>query len=569
MASQSLQIQLFSKSEQERLKRTLIAAGIGISAERYLRLVILLAVILGLSAAVAAVLYGESITMAAAAAVIVFGVTYVAGRRFPALSAKARAERIESDLPIAIRSIAIQLNMRLPFEIALENVASWGFQCSSEFARALDEIAHGASIPEAIQAIGARVDSTIVKRVMAQLVRAYEEGTGGDVLKKLADELIAVQKLRLRAFGAQVSFLGLVFIALACIAPTLYLVYAMITSLYLGSKIDPAEIWFMFLVVFPAIVTAIIVYISLRTPRAITGGSEPFLSGKERSLLHSELEKLGIVMPLEKVFLYSIVLSAVASLALLIAFPASVPYNFIALFLPLFGYFVLLYMIEARAKELEEYLPDALFQVAAFEKGVPIERMIRNIARSGYRALSEEFAMASRQIAAGASVSKALFAISRRTASKLLERAIILLNQCYRTGRDTQVAVRETAEDIFEMLMLAKEQTAMLAMQRYTILIGGCILIPIILAFVISIISSLGYQPGAGLSKITEAERQAIISASTDAIQWYLIIYVLLASIFISHQEGKARKFIIYFLIFATIALAIFNVVKAQIRISA
>lgn len=544
-----------------------MAAGIGISADRYIKLVVLLSVIIGLSVIAATILSGESAPMATAIGVIVFGTAYVLGRRIPSYIAKARAERIESDLPIAIRSIAIQLNMRLPFEIALENVASWGFQCSPEFARALDEISHGASIPEAIQAIGARVDSTIVKKVMAQLVRAYEEGTGGDVLKRLADELIAVQKLRLRSFGAQVSFLGLVFIAIACIAPTLYLVYAMVASLYLGSKVDPAEIWVMFTVAFPAIVTAIIIYIRLRTPRALTGGGEGFLSGKERLLLHSELGKLGIVMPLEKLFIYAISISAVISLAGLFALPASVPYNFAILFLPLFGYFVLLYRVEARAKEMEEYLPDALFQVAAFEKGVPIERMIRNIARSGYRALSEEFAMASRQIAAGASVPKALSAIGRRTSSKLLERAIVLLNQCYRTGKDVQVAVRETAEDIFEMLMLAKEQTAMLAMQRYTILIGGCILIPIILAFVISIISSLGNQPGTELSKITVAERQAILSAATDATQYYLMIYVLLASLFISYQEGKTRKFIIYFLVFAVVALTIFNIVRTQVSI--
>lgn len=556
----------FAERELLGLNKALISAGLRISAKRYLKIVVLLSVLLAVIAASLLFLSKEDALMIISVAMIVLGAAYILGKKIPSFLSKSRAEAIESDLPIALHSIAIQLNMRLPFELALENVANWGFQCSPEFARAIEEISHGVSIPEALQAIGSRVDSTIVKKVVAQLVRAYEEGTGGSELKRLADELISVQKLKLRAFGAQVSFLGLLFIAIACVAPTLYLVYAMVSSIYLGSKMDPSEIWLMFLGVFPAIVATITLYIRLRMPKAIVGESEKMFSGKEKMLMHRELEKFGIAMRLSTLFAYSLILSFLFSMILFLLVPSSVPYNFVLLLLPVAGYFILLYRIDARAKEIEDYLPDALFQVAAFERGVPMERMIKNIAKSGYKSLSDEFTMAARQISAGASVAKALSAISKRTASKLLERTIVLLNQCYRTGKDTQVAVRETAEDIFEMLMLNKEQASMLAMQRYTILFGGCIIIPVILAFVISIIGGLGYQAG-GLSKITEVERSTLISTAINAIQYYLVIYVLLASIFISYQEGKARKFIVYAIIFTAVALTIFNIVRAQTRI--
>ena len=552
-------------SEIKDLNRTLISAGMSIAAKHYLQLAVLCSVCVALIAATLLFLSGESPIIIAAVTILAFGVSYLLGKRIPSILAKSRAEQIESDLPIALHSIAIQLNMRLPFELALENVADWGFQCSSEFSRALDEISHGASIPEALQAIGSRVDSTIVKKVVAQLVRAYEEGTGGNELKRLADELIGIQKLKLRSFGAQVSFLGLIFIAIACVAPTMYLVYAMVSSLYLGSKIDPSEIWLMFLVVFPAIVSTIILYIKLRTPRAIVGEGEKMFSKKEKFLIDSELERMGINLTLQTLLRYLLAASALLSTVLFVAVPALIPYNFALLLIPAAVYFILLYIVESRAKEIEDYLPDALFQIAAFEKGVPMERMITNISKSGYKSLSTEFTMAARQISAGASVSKALLAITKRTASKLLERAITLLNQCYRTGKDVQVAVRETAEDIFEMMMLNKEQASMLTMQRYTILFGGCIIIPVILAFVISIISGLGYQSVGSLSKITEAQRADIIAVATNAIQYYLIIYVLLASLFISYQEGKARKFIVYFLVFTAVALTIFNIVKSQI----
>jgi pilus assembly protein TadC len=553
------------REEEKKLKHQLIAADIPTTPDTYIRTLTLLAGLIAFISFVIINYLGEELSISMAIALIAFGVSYIIGKRIPSVLAKARAEKIESDLPVVLRLIGIQLNMRLPFEIALENIAKWNFQCSKEFARAIDEISHGASIPEALQMIGNRVDSTIVKRSIAQLVRAYEEGTGGDVLKKLADELINTQKLRLRAFSAQMSFLGLVFIALASIAPTLYLVYAMIAALYLGATITPTEITLMFLIVFPVIVSIVILYLLLRTPRLMTG-SDKFMSEKERLLLHTELERTGIVLPLKKFFLYLIIFSIILFCIVFIFLPTSFPYNITILFLPIFVYFILLYKIEARAKEIEEYLPDALFQVAAFEKGVPIERIIENIARSDYHSLSEEFSIASQQIESGMSVTKALSTITKRCSSKLLERVISLLNQCYRIGKDTQIAVRETAEDIFEMLMLIKEQAALLAIQRYTILIGGCILIPIILAFVITIISSLGYQGGVGFSKITESERQLLIETSTTVVQYYLTFYVLIASIFISYQEGKTRKFIIYFLIFLLISLSLFNFTKFYIK---
>jgi pilus assembly protein TadC len=359
------------------------------------------------------------------------------------------------------------------------------------------------------------------------------------------------------------SFLGLLFIALACIAPTLFLAYGLVASMFLNVQISPGDVWMMFAVVFPTINILLILYIKLRTPEIVTETKESFLSEREKRLINAELRRIGINSRADHLFAILFFVSFMAAIWLAYF---KIYVGILLLFMPVIIYFIILYLIDTRAKGIESYLPDALFQVGALEHGVPIERIIQNISKSGYGPLSEEFMMASRQISAGTDVESALSGISERNNSSILDRTIILLNQCYRIGKDVQTVIRETAEDVFGLVSLAKEQASILAMQRYTILIGGCIIIPIILAFVINIISGLDYNL-ISISSVSQVDRQAIINATIDSTQTYLVIYTLLASLFIAHQEGRTRKAVIYFVIFVVLALVLFNFTRLNVKI--
>ena len=555
---------LFKKSEINEIQKALIRADFIIEARKFLLISLFSSLLLSLILAGFIYFYLQfDFVTSFVCFILLFSFFALLFKRLPKFLSKARANSIEADLPIAIRAIAIQLNMKVPFDIALQNTADANYRCSYELRRVIKEVAGGASIPEALYNMSERVESTIVKKIIVQLVRNYEEGTGGETLKKIADELLAMQKIKFREFSAQLSFLGLLFIALACIAPTLFLVYGLVASMFLDVKIMPNDIWTMFVVVFPLINILLIVYIKAKTPELITEIKEKFLSNREKRLIRAELLRLGINLDINKFFIILSFISIVFTI-LLVYFKMYM--GIMLLFIPVIIYFLVLYLVDYRAKEIENYLPDALFQVGALEQGVPIERIIQNISKSGYGPLSEEFAMVSRQISAGTNVESSLLGVSERNNSAILDRVIVLLNQCYRIGGDIQLVIRETAEDIFDLVVLAKEQTAILAMQRYTILFGGCIIIPIILAFAINIISGLDYNL-LNISSVSHVERQSLISATLDATQAYLIIYTFLASLFMAHQEGRTRKAVIYFIIFVGIAIFLFNFVHLNVKV--
>ncbi|MCS7109565.1 MAG: hypothetical protein NZ903_02080, partial [Candidatus Micrarchaeota archaeon] len=141
----------------------------------------------------------------------------------------------------------------------------------------------------------------------------------------------------------------------------------------------------------------------------------------------------------------------------------------------------------------------------------------------------------------------------------LLDRVVSLLIQCYKTGRDVHQAIKETAEDIFELNMLKREQASSMALQKYTIILGGGIFVPIIMSVILNIIA--GIQP-LDTNPATLKIREELLNTSTQAMQVYLVIYVLLSSLFVAIQEGRIRTFIWYFLLMLPVSLILFNLGK-------
>jgi pilus assembly protein TadC len=486
---------------------------------------------------------------------------FLIAKRIPYYIAKARAVEIESDLPIAIRSIGIQLNMKVPFESALENIADSNYKCSPEFKKTINMIDSGTPIPDALRQMAERIESQTVKKLIVQLIHVYLEGMDGTELKHSADELISSQRFKLKEYSAKLSFMSLMFIAISSIAPTMYLAYLVVAGMFLDTPSSPNDIWFAFLFIFPLINILLIVYIKYSTPSIMSNLSEKFLSNKEQIMINEELRNLGIKIEVKSLILYSAIFSIILSVSLyfFIGF-----YSLLFLSIPVLIYFLLLWLVEKRANEIEQYLPDALMYAATLELGIPMERIIENIADAGYYTLSKEFKKTQRQIKSGISVNHALLNMKDRNSSLLLDRVISLLIQCYKTGKDVHQAIKETAEDIFELNMLKKEQASSLSLQKYTILFGGCLIVPVILSVILNIVA--GIQPPTTNPLIADMQKQ-IIETSFQAIQIYLVIYVLLSSIFVAMQEGRLRTFIIYFIIFLPIVLFLFNIGKEIVRL--
>ncbi|MEW5955197.1 MAG: type II secretion system F family protein [Candidatus Micrarchaeota archaeon] len=250
----------------------------------------------------------------------------------------------------------------------------------------------------------------------------------------------------------------------------------------------------------------------------------------------------------------------------LLAIPLPLAYQVLAFFAtisfpPVIAFFYFEYLEAKRIRELEENLPAALFQIASFPRRTSMEKIMREIAKSDYGALSEEFARAVRQVDAGSAVPKALESMAAENDCLLLRRACALLAESYKTGADMSTAFKEVAEDVFELQAIQKQTAAALSLQKYTLLAGGCALVPLILALLLNIVSSLEFDLE-GISSVTPEQRRALLDAAVLGGQAYLVIFAAIASVFVATQETNKKKAVLYFTLLFPVALAVFHFVR-------
>ena len=503
--------------------------------------------------------FSSDFPLSLAYSLLAFALSMLAFRQLPSLLARRRALAIESDLPPALRSLASQLGMNIPFEKALRNIGSAGYSCSPEFMLIAADSHKGAGIRAALAASAERIDSLTYKRAMGALSNVYERGSGADSLKRLADDLISQQLSAERHFSSRLTLASLLFIAAACIVPSLLLAYLLVGSSFLSLSVQPIQVWFLFLVGFPAINLAIIAYLRMGAPSHSSTFALP------RPLSDADFGALGQPAGLSTAAMkrrLSLVFTLCLLLAAIFLFFALPLESALFFALPFLYYFYLHYLLERRNSELERYLPDALLHAALLEHGTGTERMLEYLASADYGPLSQEFAQVRNSVKAGASVPSALNAMASRSHSLLLRRAAWLMAAGYSIGSDAYASLREAADDMLSVFLLLRERSSLASMQKYTLL-AGAILVPLILGTLLGAILKLDivsftFDPADALNA------QGIRAAAAGAAPAYLLIYALLSSLLIAQLEGSWRRFVPYAVVLAPLSLALFELARTQ-----
>jgi len=287
------------------------------------------------------------------------------------------------------------------------------------------------------------------------------------------------------------------------------------------------------------------------------------------SLFKRELSFLGIGVSFQKslaILFASSFVAAVIEYAVVEHSPSLRIILFLmVLFLPsVLFYFFLDFLKSGRQRAIEEELPNALFQIASFPKRTNMEKMFDSVASSDYGPLSEEFAKARKLVASGTSVPDALDSIRRNNSSLLLSRAISLLIESYRSGTDLSLALRDVAEDIFELQALVKESASSLSLQKYTLLAASGVLVPLILSMLLNVVGSLDLSTSAAASEFlsSTASRQSLVDIFPFAAQAYLVLLAAISSAFVGLQEADAKRAVLYFAALAPLTLLVFNLVQ-------
>jgi Flp pilus assembly protein TadB len=555
------QLGIFSGKDIKSTNEKLQHAGIESGASQYLSFSLIFCAVLAFLFFFALLLFLD-LPMSFASSMLFFSLLFLFFVKLPGILGKRRGKAIEADLPVALRSIAAELGMGVSFEKCLAHASVSQFAIAAELSKAQREAKAGASIPDALMGISSRVDSILVKRAIQQMIETYRLGLGSSGLRYLADELIEQQKAVSREYNAKIAFLGLLFVAVSCVVPALFQAYAIVGSSFLSSSLSPQDIWLIFLIGFPGANALVLLAIYERTPKIFSKRKEGILSSKQMLLAAKALKANGISYPLKAILVWLLALSTFSCIiALLLSFAmhfepwlALLPFIF-----PVLAYFLAMRLIEQRNSELEERLPDALLHASSFPKGTPIEKIIHSVSLAGHGPLSEEFTIAYAQIASGSDVPSSLRALSEENDSVLLSRATGLLIQAYSSGSDMQRAMKETAEDMFSIFSIVRERESLLALQKYTLLFGGAIIVPLVLGGIASTVSGLSSTGLDFISSTSPEERMALFNASVGAAQAYTVIYSLLASLFIAQLGGSFRFFAQYFIVMAPLSLACYS----------
>ena len=145
---------------------------------------------------------------------------------------------------------------------------------------------------------------------------------------------------------------------------------------------------------------------------------------------------------------------------------------------------------EAILRDVEANLPDALKQMATtLQSGGTFEMAVREVVSSDYGALSKQFRYVLDDLQSGATVDAALYKLSHRVPSPLLERTTTIISDAVRAGGGLAKVLSDVADDAAETNRLLVERHTKTTMQAMFIVTASVLLAPFIVGAAMGITS--------------------------------------------------------------------------------
>jgi len=218
----------------------------------------------------------EDILLAIVALMLTFICYFAIKNYYPKWQARKKEMIIERDLPYFINSIAQELSLGIPFDLALKNAANEAAGLlKKELLKIQKRIDSGKGITEAIQLSYCRYESTQIKRTLGYLVYVYEQGNKNskdiEPLKNLEKELLLKQRNELKKFNAKMSVLSLFIVVFSTIIPAIFQAFVIVGSFFIELNMAKEMIFAIIVVLFPAINVAMLLFVNEITPAILKG----------------------------------------------------------------------------------------------------------------------------------------------------------------------------------------------------------------------------------------------------------------------------------------------------------
>jgi len=190
---------------------------------------------------------------------------FVAAYKYPWYRKKEIAGGVEKELPLALRSMATLLSIGLSFEEALRRSCGES-KLAVGIGQALREISYGLPMPEALNSLAARFDSRDLQKAVMQLNSIYRKRSSPLQLKKLSEEIVAVQKAALQEYSGKLVVNSLVFVAVSAIVPALFQAYVIVGSSFMTGMVTAEQAFWIPVAAFPLVDAAVLAVIRLKKP---------------------------------------------------------------------------------------------------------------------------------------------------------------------------------------------------------------------------------------------------------------------------------------------------------------
>lgn len=520
------------------------------NANGYLSLSLLCALAAAALLGAACQLLFSDAVLSAGISLLSFGAVFLFMLRLPQLLASRREALMEMELPYLLRELAIYMDIGVPFEACIARLAKSGYELSHELAAVGREISSGASPQAALARLSASTGSLALKRSLQLASMVYETGKGTEPLRRMADELSSSQISQMRGSAGKFSLLAIAFVAVSALLPSFFSVLAAVSPLVLSSQVQEWQVWLAFVVAFPALDAAALGAMFMLLP--------PAKATRAPGMLDEYLTGRGVRMGSRQFAIALAALSLALAAACLVA--GNLPLAFLCICLGPAAYALAAYFAESEMRRAELMLPDALYSSAATHKLLSPEKMLALLAKGGFGRVSMAFSLALARQKAGDSFQSSMAAAARHCPTPLVSRAFSLIVVAYETGADMYFALRECADDIASLFALARERSALLSIQRYTVLASAAFLVPFILGTVIYLAPLLSATSAAGGAQPDAAP----IGALGAACQSYLVMNAALCALLLALTEANPARAALYFALCAPLSLLFFSLASSS-----
>jgi len=185
----------------------------------------------------------------------------------PLAKKRAYAKRVEMDLPFFLMRLATELRIGKSISKAIKDSCKEEGFASKEFEIILSDMNKGASFSDALEGLNQRIGSLAIRRVASNLSNLSAHGTKDTLgIKKIAEDLLARQRIESKEFSGKMVVYSLVFIAVSAIVPAMFQSFTLIGSYFMSLSFSAQQALIISTVVFPAIDLAILALINSKTP---------------------------------------------------------------------------------------------------------------------------------------------------------------------------------------------------------------------------------------------------------------------------------------------------------------